>query len=132
MHHIQSRRSTTQQQVWRVMEYEIIDKQHVKNTLIRFGVQDGDEIIVSQYLTMRDPQAQRELLWCLYECMDEWGWMDVNVMGEVMHIHSDDPHKTEYDFGIRFWRKAEESDISYRKPTKRRKNRIDGRSTVAY
>lgn len=106
------------------MDYQIIEKQHVKNTLIRYGVQNGDEIIVGQFLTMRDPQAQRELYFALHECLDEMGYVDVNVMGEQIPIATDDPHHDEYDFQIRFFRKVQEDDIVYNEPLRQAKQRM--------
>ena len=109
------------------MQYEIIDKQHIKNTIIRFGVKEGDEIIVGQFLTMRDPQAQRELYWALHECMDELGLMDVNVMGEPIPIATDDPKHDEYDIRIRWWRHAQDGDIKYNQSLRQAKQRMNRR-----
>ena len=105
------------------MEYKLIDKENVTNKLIQFGVVNGDEIIVTHYLTSRDPEAQAELYQCLHECMDEMGLVDVNIMGEWIQIHIDDPKRTEFDFTIRFWRKAEETDIGYKAELRQAKHR---------
>ena len=109
------------------MDYQIIEKQHVANTLIRYGVENGDEIIVGQFLTMRDPQAQTELYYALHECMDEMGLVDVNLMGEQIPIATDDPKHDEYDFQIRFWRKANGDDIKYNEPLRQAKKLVNRR-----
>lgn len=104
------------------MRYQIINPVAVKQKLDSYMLQNGDEVIVSMYLTMRDPQFNAELYHCINEYLDEKKLVDVLVMGEQIHIHSDadilsemanqQPYK-EYDFSIRWWRRAQDSDIKY-------------------
>lgn len=104
------------------MQYQIINPAAVKQQLDSYMIQNGDEIIVSMYLTMRDPLFNAELYHCINEYLDENNLVDVLVMGEQIQIHSDADvmsemanQKTvkEYDFSVRWWRRAQESDIKY-------------------
>lgn len=105
------------------MRYELIDKEQVKRKLIQFDVQNGDELGVTQYLVMRDQQAQTELYAAINESLDEMGLTDVLVMGTWEQVPIGDEDKKDLDFVIQFLRRADENDIKYNQPLRQAEKR---------